>query len=270
LGDSLKDKLDSALGESSHFLIILSEASVKSDWVKIELKEALSLFNQNTLRKIIPVKYRSCVAPVELGDLIYGDLSEEIVKIENDKLTFLSEGYNLFLVKLIKTLNSNDRQLNKTDRTTILSDAKQIEINIEKRFETNLNVSHEVIGFNDNESVKKYREIVSSVLPAHGPMRIYPVVLPSMYKKLLHNPKKGDKLKSKSRKEKSITGFVAGFRDSQTYLVIPQAIREFLEVTIHQTCNLVNNVFSESGQATIEASPGEWLKATAGPELQTN
>jgi hypothetical protein len=29
-------------------------------------------------------------------------------------------------------------------------------------------------------------------------------------------------------------------------------------------------VFSESGQATIEASPGEWLKATAGPELQTN
>ena len=50
-GDSLIDKLEAALGESSHFLIILSPASVNSEWVKFELAKALKKKDNHLVQK---------------------------------------------------------------------------------------------------------------------------------------------------------------------------------------------------------------------------
>jgi hypothetical protein len=40
-GDSLIEKLDSALKDSTHLMIVLSPNSVKSDWVKFELENGV-------------------------------------------------------------------------------------------------------------------------------------------------------------------------------------------------------------------------------------
>ncbi len=57
-GDSLFDKLNSTISTSSHFLIVLSPNSVKSDWVKFELENALKYVEDEVIHKIIPVFYR--------------------------------------------------------------------------------------------------------------------------------------------------------------------------------------------------------------------
>jgi len=234
LGDSLREKLEEALDKSSHFLIILSDNSVKSEWVQFELKEALTLFNKKTLSKIIPLKYRTCDIPGTLNNLLYGDLSEEIVKVDNEKVVFLSAGYETFLIKLIKTLKSSEKQLNKTDKTGIKRDTQQTEINIEKGFENQLILKHQILNFKDAESVKKYRAIASKDLPPHGLIKIHPVVLPYMYKSIIKGLGKGNRIKFISRDNRSITCYSAGFRFGQSYIVIPQAVRDFLTVTVNQ------------------------------------
>lgn len=54
LGDKLSDKLELALSESSHFLIILTPSSVNSEWVKFELAKALKHRTNKLIQKIIP------------------------------------------------------------------------------------------------------------------------------------------------------------------------------------------------------------------------
>ena len=54
-GDSLMERLEEGIKESSHFIIILTPNSIKSNWVKNELKEALKLFDEKTIKKIIPI-----------------------------------------------------------------------------------------------------------------------------------------------------------------------------------------------------------------------
>src|SRR5687767_4725114 len=71
LGDSLLDKLESGLSESSHFIIVLSHASTNSDWVKYEVKKALENKSINLSSKIIPLKYNECEIPIELTSLLY-------------------------------------------------------------------------------------------------------------------------------------------------------------------------------------------------------
>ncbi|MBK7667852.1 MAG: toll/interleukin-1 receptor domain-containing protein [Sphingobacteriaceae bacterium] len=77
-GDSLVTKLESALNESSHLVIILSPSSVESEWVNFELKKAIENTRTGLINKIIPIKYRDCKIPDVLTDLLYADLSSEV------------------------------------------------------------------------------------------------------------------------------------------------------------------------------------------------
>lgn len=62
LGDSLLSKLEQALNESSHLVIVLSPSSVQSDWVKFELKKALDNNRTGLMQKIMAtiLKIISC------------------------------------------------------------------------------------------------------------------------------------------------------------------------------------------------------------------
>ena len=62
-GDSLIEKLSFGLKESTHFLIVLSPFSIQSEWVKLELENALAQVEQSTIEKIIPILYRDCIIP---------------------------------------------------------------------------------------------------------------------------------------------------------------------------------------------------------------
>jgi hypothetical protein len=128
LGDSLSDKLELALEESSHFLIILSPTSVNSEWVRFELEKALKQNNSQLLQKIIPVKYSDCEVPKELVKFIYADLSHEVRQIQGDKVTFVSNGYSSFLNKLCKSIRNSEKELSKQDRIILRKEVEKAKI----------------------------------------------------------------------------------------------------------------------------------------------
>lgn len=76
LGDSITDRIQSALVRCSYFLIVLSERSVDSPWVNDELRVAY----QNRAKancKILPVLLDACPIPAFLQDYLYLDMRRE-------------------------------------------------------------------------------------------------------------------------------------------------------------------------------------------------
>ena len=104
LGDSLVAKLETALDNSSHLVIILSPSSVESDWVNFELKKALKNNRTGLTQKIIPVKYRECEIPEEIADLLHADLSNEVVLPVGERVKFISDGFDSFFLNLLERL----------------------------------------------------------------------------------------------------------------------------------------------------------------------
>ena len=90
-GDSLIEKLNSALKNSTHLMIILSPNSVKSDWVQFELENALQYVEEETLAKIIPIHYRKCEIPEVLKPILNIDLTNEIVYLRHGEMEFLND-----------------------------------------------------------------------------------------------------------------------------------------------------------------------------------
>lgn len=231
-GDSLKERLEHAIKESSHFIIILSINAIKSNWVKDELEEALTLFDKKTIAKIIPIKYRECVVPDPLDKLLYADLSQEIVQVEKDKVIFLSEGYSKFLPKLIRTLLSSDKRLNKTDITDIITETKASERIVKKKPTKEFLTQHKIIRFKDKSVVLTY----SKKIVEHNPkitnlIALYPILLPTIYKAIFPEINFGDPLRFTIDGKLYVTGHFAGFRTTTDNGIAMQVgIRSFLKV----------------------------------------
>ncbi|MGZ5432695.1 MAG: toll/interleukin-1 receptor domain-containing protein [Thermoanaerobaculia bacterium] len=75
VGDSLLDQLGESLDRVDFLLVVLSPASVKSSWVKEELKVALSRQIQKRRVDVIPLLKADCVIPVFLRDRLYADFT---------------------------------------------------------------------------------------------------------------------------------------------------------------------------------------------------
>ncbi len=70
-GDSLTQKIASAILENEYFVVVLSPHSINSEWVKRELGVALNReFNERRVR-VIPVLLRACEIPPFLRDKVY-------------------------------------------------------------------------------------------------------------------------------------------------------------------------------------------------------
>lgn len=194
-GDSLVEKLEEAIEQSTHFIIVLSPNSVDSDWVKIELTKAKLLKDQTILKKIIPIKYRKCKLPEELADLLFADLSDEVViQSDNEKVKFTSDGYPKFFNKLIKTLKSGDKELTTEDKAKL---KKQVE-SIEKKEEeitnkltpqeistkTTVRLYLKVLRYKDKKQVSLWRTHIKTKteidkIKVIDPNNINPIILPS-------------------------------------------------------------------------------------------
>jgi hypothetical protein len=72
-GDSLSDKIQDGISESSWLLIILSKNSVKSQWVRRELNAGLAEEMKRKDAFIVPVRVDFCKIPMFLRDKLYGD-----------------------------------------------------------------------------------------------------------------------------------------------------------------------------------------------------
>jgi predicted peroxiredoxin len=73
VGDSIPEKIAQGLAESDFFLLVVSESSVASSWVKKELSTAL--VNEIERRKvtILPIKLDNADMPDSIRDKLYAD-----------------------------------------------------------------------------------------------------------------------------------------------------------------------------------------------------
>ena len=197
-GDSLAEKLELALEQSSHFLIILSPTSVNSEWVQFELQKAIKQKDTQLLQKIIPVKYMDCEVPNELSSLLYADLSQEVRRVQGEKVFFISEGYQNFLTKLCKTLRNSERQLTATDKTAIKKGISK-EINQESSSISHhiIKTSYKIIVFKDSETRNFFAKTIMKKTKDKSLKdinHIRPILLPPLLKNVLKNIDFGDKI----------------------------------------------------------------------------
>jgi len=89
IGDSLIQKITSAINEVDYLAVILSPNSVQSRWVQEELEQAFNLLVSGKLKKILPLLIEECEIPSFLGGKIYADFRNnknyyaELLKVVN-------------------------------------------------------------------------------------------------------------------------------------------------------------------------------------------
>jgi hypothetical protein len=76
VGESIVQKVNSALGKATHLIVLLSNQSVRKPWVQRELSSALMRqLSQNSIR-VLPVRLDDCAIPPILADIKYADARE--------------------------------------------------------------------------------------------------------------------------------------------------------------------------------------------------
>lgn len=229
LGDSLIEKLEKALEESTHFLIILSQNSINSDWVKFELNKAIKQADNSIMSKVIPIKYKKCEIPNELSGLLYADLSDEVVQTNEHKVRFTTDGYSPFLTKLVKTIKT-DKILTHLDKKKLREEIQENEkINLERR-DLIATLALQVDGFG---SVESKSEFINKI--KNGSKRKIDEVKPILFPRILKNVFK----KIEVGKEFTLyyefansyqIGHFAGFRRDDIKMTIDSKIRKELNI----------------------------------------
>lgn len=244
-GDSLIEKLQNALEDSSHFIIVLSPNSVSSDWVKLELNKAKMLKRTEILKKIIPIKYRDCEIPLDIKDLLYAELSSEVVILDNNKVKFVGEGYQKFISRLIKTLKSPEKLLTEDDKKHF----NNVE-NKRKEKEKEAKASPKISDLKSVSSVKFYLKVIpftsdnlnewrkivksdSNSLDNRPLNKIFPIILPTVLRLYKDTFITGDTISFSLNNIYKYTGHFAGYKlRSDTYTIaIPGTIRKYLAIT---------------------------------------
>lgn len=103
VGDSIASKIQSALTEASHLCVVLSKASVASDWCKRELTAGLFREIDEKRVVVLPILVEDCEIPLFLRDKVYADFRKEfdiglraicvsLAKVSQDKLGRINRG----------------------------------------------------------------------------------------------------------------------------------------------------------------------------------
>jgi len=230
LGDNLVVKLERALNETSHLVIILSPASITSKWVKYELKKAIDNHKTGVTQKIIPIKYRECEIPSEINDLLYHDLTSEVVlPIDEEKVKFISKGFEPFLLKLVRAIKSTSNSFNDIEKQEIIKAIKSAEKDIEKDNESVHRGHYEIIGYSNRESKIKYG---NKVLLANNALQLEetrPILLPFSLKGKF-KVELGERIELISDNKYKSYGYFAGYRSDDLKLVIDKNARDELRL----------------------------------------
>ena len=232
LGDSLVSRLDNALDTSSHLVLILSPSSVKSDWVKFELKKALDNQRTGLMQKIIPIKYRECEIPEELKELLHADLSKEVVLPADNatRVKFISEGFEGFFLKLVRAIRNSSKAINKEEKAEIISSIKASQPSIEKHSISVHRGNYELIGYNTAESRLKYQKVISNKNTADENIDdLRPFLLPASLKSLCKF-EKGQKIEIQSDLPFPSYGHFAGYRIDDLKIALDKRTRNELYI----------------------------------------
>lgn len=74
-GDSLLDRIESAIEEMQYLAVVLSPSSVASNWVKKELRMAQTQELAEHQIRVLPIVASPCVVPLSLRDTVWADFS---------------------------------------------------------------------------------------------------------------------------------------------------------------------------------------------------
>lgn len=74
VGDSIVQRINDALGEISHLIVLLSKESVSKPWVKKELSAALMRQLSSESIVVLPARLDDCAIPPILADIKYADV----------------------------------------------------------------------------------------------------------------------------------------------------------------------------------------------------
>jgi len=77
VGDSLIEKIGKGIADTSYLAVILSPASVSSEWVRREVNIALTQEIKGKKKKVLPILYRPCDIPDFLSDKLYADFTND-------------------------------------------------------------------------------------------------------------------------------------------------------------------------------------------------
>lgn len=95
VGDSIVEKINSALGKITDLILILSSNSINSNWVKKELSSALMIKLKDNSVKVLPCRVDDCEIPPIINDIKYADFRENY----EDSFLDLVEGLNLTIMQ---------------------------------------------------------------------------------------------------------------------------------------------------------------------------
>ena len=122
-GDSIIEEINTGLSGCTHFLILWSKNSAKSNWVKKELSAILSKAIQNGVPRIIPILLDDKKIPELLSDIKYikySNGSEEDRKLIINSITGMEPSQNL-IKAIVKKYNEVIYDFNSKDPLPFLA-----------------------------------------------------------------------------------------------------------------------------------------------------
>lgn len=114
VGDSIVDKINQGLSSHDNLVVILSKASVRSEWVKRELNSSLMRQLKDREIRILPVLMEECDIPPLLADIKYADFRLDYNKGFTSLLDAFQEDFDLepYIGLVEGTLSSKSSQYN--------------------------------------------------------------------------------------------------------------------------------------------------------------
>lgn len=245
-GDDLMEKLIDGLDKSTHFLIILSPSSIESEWVQLELRNALNQIQEETLEKIIPIRYRDCEIPKSLERLLFVDLSEETVFTKNGEFEIFGNKYPEELHRLVRTIKQSQKRLTVKEKEEITG--QNIATNKNFSNPDKLEFYFSVVGYS---SISRF---LATYIPEEirdsyrkKPLdQFQPIVLPKAIKNYFKDLKFGDKIKMIDDKGNLTNLDFAKFSSNNARIAIPAAARKQLHISINNTYKMEFNFKNNS------------------------
>ena len=113
VGDSIVEKINSALGKMTDLVIILSVNSLKSNWVKKELSSGLMKKLKDNSVSILPVLREKCEIPTIINDIKYADFTQNyedgfLDLVGGLDLTITKGGFQIDVKAYVKALLYNE------------------------------------------------------------------------------------------------------------------------------------------------------------------
>lgn len=111
IGDSILDKIESGIDDSVYLIVILSENSVQSSWVRTELKYAYYKEREMNRAFILPLVIDQCKMPILVIDKIYIDFKREGEYAQNiQKLINTIKEVEPFSKRVMKIINNPNHE----------------------------------------------------------------------------------------------------------------------------------------------------------------